>query len=80
MNKNSLSFCDIYKQESEKPTPRQSFLAEMARVTGAAENTVKQWASGVQQPNMSAMKLLCQHFKCEPETLFPNLNKASKQS
>lgn len=75
MKKRNLTFSDLYKYESEKPTPRQTFIAEIARITGAAENTVKQWANGVQFPNMSAMKLLCAHFNCEPEILFPNLNK-----
>lgn len=80
MKKKNLSFCDIYKYETEKPTPRQTFISEIARVTGAAETTVKQWANGVQLPNMSAMKLLCAHFNCDPETLFPTLNKTAQQS
>lgn len=71
----NLSFLDLYKNESEKPTPRQTFIAEIARITGASENTVKQWGNGIQLPNISAMKLLCEHFNCGPEILFPKFNK-----
>lgn len=78
MKTRKLSFSEIYKKETDKPTPRQTFIAEISRVTGAAENTVKQWIHGVQIPNMSAMKLLCAHFNCNPETLFPGIEVRNK--
>lgn len=66
-----ISFSDLYKYESEKPTPRQAFLAKCAEVTGLSEITVKQWANGIQKPNKTALKLLAEYFNCDPDYLFP---------
>lgn len=66
-----VSFRELYAAECEKPTPRQAFLAECARVADVSEATVKQWANGIQQPNKYALKLLADHFECDPEYLFP---------
>lgn len=66
-----ISFSDLYKYECNKPTPRQAFIAECARVAEVSETTVKQWANGIQQPNKYALKLLAEHFNCDPEALFP---------
>ena len=66
-----IRFRDLYTAECEKPTPRQVCLTEGAEVTGLSETTVKQWANGVQKPNKTALKLLSEHFDCDPEYLFP---------
>lgn len=66
-----ISFFDLYKYECDKPTPRQTFIAECARVAKVSETTVKQWANGIQKPNCSALQLLADHFNCDPEYLFP---------
>lgn len=66
-----VSFRELYTAECEKPTPRQAFLAKCAEVTGLSEITVKQWANGIQKPNKTALKLLAEHFDCDPEYLFP---------
>lgn len=66
-----ITFRELYSAECEKPTPRQAFMTECAEVTGLSETTVKQWANGVQKPNKTALKLLSEHFDCDPEYLFP---------
>lgn len=66
-----IRFRELYTAECEKPTPRQAFLTECAEVTGLSETTVKQWANGIQKPNKTALKLLAEHFDCDPEYLFP---------
>ena len=66
-----ISFRDLYKYECDKPTPRQSFIAEVARVTKKAEATVKQWANGIQTPDELTRQTLAVHFNCDPDELFP---------
>lgn len=70
-NMKKVSFLDLYKYECDKPTPRQAFIAECARVADVSEATVKQWANCIQQPNKYALKLLAEHFNCDPDYLFP---------
>lgn len=74
-----ISFSDLYKYESEKPTPRQAFVAEVARITAKAEATVKQWANGIQVPDKLSIQTIANHFGCDPETLFPNKTKKATQ-
>ena len=66
-----LSFREMVEHEGRKPTPRQAFLDEIARMTGVSSNTVKQWAAGTQGPNPTAMMILSAHFGAEPGELFP---------
>lgn len=66
-----ISFRELYTTECKKPTPRQTFMAECAAITGLSETTVKMWANGIQKPNKTALKLLAEHFDCDPDYLFP---------
>lgn len=66
-----ITFRELYSAECEKPNPRQVFMTECARVTGLSEATVKQWANGIQKPNPTALKILAEHFDCDPDYLFP---------
>lgn len=67
----NMTFRDIYKKECDKPTPRQKFIAEIARVTKKSENTVKQWGNGIQAPDELTRNVLAAHFGCDPVSLFP---------
>lgn len=67
-----MTFLDLYRMEGEKPTPRQAFIAEVARVTKKAETTVKQWVRGMVVPDELTIDTLAKHFNCDPDSLFPN--------
>lgn len=77
MNK---TFKDYYLAEGKKPTPRQAFIAEIARITKKSETTVKQWVNGIQTPDALTRHVIANRLKCDPETLFPTINKNSQQS
>lgn len=66
-----MSFKDLYNKEGAKPTPRQAFITEVARITKKAETTVKQWINGIQTPDALTIDTIAKHFDCDPETLFP---------
>lgn len=72
-NMKKITFRELYSLATgeKKPTPRQLFIAECAKVAAVAESTVKQWITGVQVPNKYALQLLSEHFDCDPEYLFP---------
>lgn len=66
-----ITFKELNDQEAAKPTPLQVFRSECAKVTGVKEYTVWQWVVGTRRPHKSAIKLLAQHFNCDPDSLFP---------
>ncbi|MCM1221395.1 MAG: hypothetical protein NC044_05655 [Prevotella sp.] len=73
------SFIELYREKCDEPTPLQSFIDEVARVTNRSTYTVKQWASGKYVPDINARNLLAAHFNCNPDDLFPTHNNATEQ-
>lgn len=72
-----ITFIDLYRKEGEKPTPRQAFVTEVAKVTKKAETTVRQWINGFTVPDALTVDVIARHFDCDPSVLFPE--KAPKQ-
>ena len=66
-----MTFMELYQKEGEKPTPRQAFVADVARITKKAETTVKQWINGFQVPDALTIDVIAKRFDCDPSTLFP---------
>jgi transcriptional regulator with XRE-family HTH domain len=66
-----ITFRDLYAEHRDKPTPAQAFIAEVARLTGRAENTVMAWTKGQQTPDPIYQLLIAQHFGVDINTLFP---------
>lgn len=67
-----ISFRELYAEYRDQPTPAQAFVAEIARITKRAENTVIAWTKGQQKPDALAIDHIAEHFGVDPETLFPN--------
>lgn len=70
-----ISFRDLYIEHRDQPTPAQSFIAEVARITCRAENTVIAWTKGQQTPDPLAQRQIAEHFGVDITTLFPNIIK-----
>lgn len=68
---NKTTFLDLYLKEGEKPTPRQAFITEVARITKKSPITIKNWISGRQIPDALTVEVIAKHFDCEPAALFP---------
>lgn len=66
-----MRFVDIYKREKAKPTPAQSFILRIARLTKKSENTVKMWVCGAQEPHPLEKEVIAQHFGLSAQELFP---------
>jgi transcriptional regulator with XRE-family HTH domain len=66
-----ITFRDLYAEHRDRPTPGQAFIAEVARLTGRAENTVIAWTKGQQTPDPIYQLLIAQHFGISIDTLFP---------
>ena len=68
-----ISFRDLYAEFRDRPTPAQSFIAEVAEITRRKINTVIAWTKGQQTPDRLAQEQIATHFGVDIETLFPNL-------
>lgn len=69
-----ISFRDLYAEHRDQPTPGQTFIAECARITRRAVNTVIAWTKGQQTPDLLAQEQIAAHFGVDINSLFPNLN------
>ena len=56
------TFHDLYKEACSKPTPRQAFIQEVARLTLRSESAVELWAAGATKPNKEIQRLIAGHF------------------
>lgn len=65
------TFQQLYEQEKVKPTPAQTFIKKVAKMTERSENTVRMWLVGRQIPDKLAQSIIAKEFDCDPETLFP---------
>lgn len=72
MNKQvEMTFKELYLREKDKPTPAQSFIEDVAELTGRSTTTIRQWLSGAQTPEINTQKLIAAKYKVSLETLFP---------
>lgn len=53
--------------------PKESFLNELATLTGRTPETVRSWCLGKTSPTKNTQKLIAKYLKSEPEILFPEI-------
>lgn len=70
-----MTLKELYDKARKNPTPGVVFIAEVAEVAKKSEITVRRWISGEVIPDALTRSVLAEHFKCQPEELFPNANK-----
>lgn len=70
------SFMELYQEAKQKPTPAQSFIAEIAALTHRSNNTVKMWTMGKQVPDELAQSLIAEKYDVDIVTLFPKREEA----
>jgi hypothetical protein len=70
------SFVELYQEAKSKPTPAQSFIAEIAALTHRSYNTVKMWTMGKQVPDELAQSLIAEKYDVDMATLFPKREEA----
>lgn len=66
-----ISFRELYAEHRDQPTPGRKFVADVARITRRAENTVWAWTKGQQTPDALAQEQIAAHFGVDINTLFP---------
>ena len=71
-----ISFRDLYIEHREQPTPVQTFVNEVARITDSSPNTVRAWRNGTQVPERIKQRQIAEHFGVDIESLFPNVKNA----
>ena len=71
MAKKNTTFKELYLKEKEKPTPAQSFIDEVAELTGRSTVTVRLWITGNQYPDINTQKLIAAKYDVALDTLFP---------
>lgn len=62
---------ELYLEEKEKPTPAQLFVTRIAEITCREESTVRQWLSGIQNPNQRAKERIAAALGYDVDVLFP---------
>ena len=67
-----ISFRDLYIEHRDKPTPAQTFVNEVARITDSSPNTVRAWRNGTQIPEKIKQRQIAEHYGVDIESLFPN--------
>lgn len=71
-----ISFRDLYIEHRDQPTPVQTFVNEVARITDSSPNTVRAWRNGTQVPERIKQRQIAEHFGVDIESLFPNIKNA----
>ncbi len=69
------TFAELYNIEVEKPSRREVFLEDVARVTGRSKNTVRQWAMGEATPSVADCITLSKYFGIHIDELFNEANR-----
>lgn len=70
-----MTLAERYREakNKERPlTPAVAFIREVADVTKKSDIAVRRWISGEVIPDALTQEVLANHFKCQPEELFPN--------
>lgn len=70
------SFIELYKEAKSKPTPAQSFIAEIAKLTHRSYYTVKMWTMGKLVPDELAQSLIAEKYGVDMAGLFPKRENA----
>lgn len=65
------TFKELYRERMEMPTPAQMFVSEVARITHRSEQTIRQWLSGTQVPDLLARETIAGYFRVDADGLFP---------
>jgi len=69
--KKAKTFHDFYLDAKQGLSPCQQFIADIAVLTCKSKFSVKRWVEGIGTPDALTKQVLAQHFKCNPEDLFP---------
>lgn len=64
------TFIELYKEQKMKPTPAQSFVAEVAELTHRSRATVRMWIIGKQVPDELAKSIIADRYSVDAEFLF----------
>lgn len=64
-----MNIREHYKKLESVPTPKQAFLREVAEVAMVSDATVLAWISGDRNPSNARLKLLSDHYNCDPDEL-----------
>lgn len=76
-----LSFQDLLKEfTKERLTPRQQFIVELRKATGASVDAAISWIYGKNIPRNDAIEKIALHFDVDPECLFPPKVRAKNKS
>ena len=67
-----MTLKELYEEARKNPTPGVAFIREVMDVAQKTEITVRRWISGEVVPDALTRRVLADHFKCQPEDLFPN--------
>lgn len=67
-----MTLKEIYETKKNELSPAQSFIALLAKITCRKETTVRQWLSGIQEPNDLAKKRISTELGIPVEELFPS--------
>ena len=66
-----MTFKDYYQQAKNEQTAAQKFIAEIARITGRTEISIRKWLSGENVPENETKQILAEHFDVPANELFP---------
>lgn len=67
-----MTLKEMYEEKKSELSPAQVFIALLARITCRKETIVRQWLSGVQEPNDLAKKRISIELGVPIEELFPS--------
>ena len=67
-----MTLKEIYETKKNELSPAQLFIALLAKITCRKETTVRQWLSGIQEPNDLAKKRISTELGIPVEELFPS--------
>ena len=67
-----MTLKEIYETKKNELSPAQLFIALLAKITCRKETTVRQWLSGIQEPNDLAKKRISTELGSPVEELFPS--------
>ncbi len=66
------TFLELYKAETEKPTPRQAFVARVSKAAGVPLQTAKAWCIGKRLPRQAARMRIAAALGMDTDELFPD--------
>lgn len=66
-----MTLKELYEAKKNEPSPAQLLIMRLSRITCRTESTVRQWLSGIQEPNELAKKRIASELEIPVEELFP---------